>query len=600
MKLREGIKEGAERIRKKKLAEFVLRELERRSTERAEKELQWRLNICFEKGDQYCDAVWPAGEIYRQEKQYYWQEREVFNHIAPIIEARLARLSQVRPLMMVRPASGDDSDRQNAQLCTNLLHSVYYKLDMQEKLKQATQWSELCGSAFYKVTWDAEAECGGVRCGDISVTVCPAFEIYPDSCASPGVDRCRSIIHSVEMPCEEIFDRYGVRAKPEKGARVLCGSGAPAREDCAIVAEYYEVPSEEYKNGRMLTVAGGELVYEGELPYRNGEDGARCLPFIRQCAVPDPTGFFGTSVIQRCIPVQRAYNAVKNRKHEYLDRAAFGVIAVEEGAMDMQSLEQDGLCPGKILVYRAGSTPPQMMPVGQLPNEFTREETQLLQEFEMISGVSEMMRRSYSGAATSGVALSLLNDQDNTRLAVTSESIRDAAKEMAKMWLRLYRQYATQPRLMQIAGDNGSVELACFNASMLTSDDVVHETENELSQSVTQRRQMLFDLMARGVFGASGAVEPKEKPRLLAALGLGDWENVDDLPELQAKAAQRENEGIVPAEIGEADDHDIHMAGHARFMLSERFEKLEREQPERAAVIKAHYAAHREAIENGN
>ena len=44
MKLREGIKEGAERIRKKKLAEFVLRELERRSAERAEKELQWRLN----------------------------------------------------------------------------------------------------------------------------------------------------------------------------------------------------------------------------------------------------------------------------------------------------------------------------------------------------------------------------------------------------------------------------------------------------------------------------------------------------------------------------------------------------------------------------
>ena len=87
---------------------------------------------------------------------------------------------------------------------------------------------------------------------------------------------------------------------------------------------------------------------------------------------------------------------------------------------------------------------------------------------------------------------------------------------------------------------------------------------------------------------------------LFRSLGLGDWENVDDLPELQAKAAQRENEGIVPAEIGEADDHDIHMAEHARFMLSERFEKLEREQPERAAVIKAHYAAHREAMENGN
>ena len=183
------------------------------------------------------------------------------------------------------------------------------------------------------------------------------------------------------------------------------------------------------------------------------------------------------------------------------------------------------------------------------------EEIQLLQEFEMISGVSEMMRRSYSGAATSGVALSLLNDQDNTRLAVTSESIRDAAKEMAKMWLRLYRQYATQPRLMQIAGDNGSVELACFNASMLTSDDVVHETENELSQSVTQRRQMLFDLMARGVFGASGAVEPKEKPRLLAALGFATEPPVPAERLLAAVTKDKKSEGdtirlVLPTAVG--------------------------------------------------
>ena len=243
MKLREGIKEGAERIRKKKLAEFVLRELERRSAERAEKELQWRLNICFEKGDQYCDAVWPAGEIYRQEKQYYWQEREVFNHIAPIIEARLARLSQVRPLMMVRPASGDDSDRQNAQLCTNLLHSVYYKLDMQEKLKQATQWSELCGSAFYKVTWDAEAECGGVRCGDISVTVCPAFEIYPDSCASPGVDRCRSI-----------SKKYGV--SKHVLARINNGlKNSQLSEGKYIIICKGDVAGEEQKDGKSTAAA---------------------------------------------------------------------------------------------------------------------------------------------------------------------------------------------------------------------------------------------------------------------------------------------------------------------------------------------------------
>ena len=248
------------------------------------------------------------------------------------------------------------------------------------------------------------------------------------------MEECRSIIHSRILPCSEIERLYGVRVKPQESPVLGENEEQAAQGECATVAEYYEMPGTEHKNGRLLITAGDELVYEGELPYRNGPDGSRVLPFVRQCAIPDPTGFFGMSVVQRCIPVQRAYNAVKNRKHEYLNRAAFGVVAVEEGAVDMQTLEQDGLCPGKILVYRAGATPPQMMPVGQLPNEFAREENQLLQEFEMISGVSEMMRRSYSGAATSGVALSLLNEQDNTRLAVTSESIRDAAREVARMW----------------------------------------------------------------------------------------------------------------------------------------------------------------------
>lgn len=587
----------AEALRKKGLAEMVNGELERRASERMPYELQWRLNINFEKGKQYCDIAPYSGQIYDCAKQYYWQEQEVFNHIAPIIEARLSRLGQIRPLMSVRPASSDEEDRQNALLCRSILHSAYHRLNMSGLIKEATQWSELCGSAFYKVIWDPEAESGGVKCGDIAVEVCSPFEIFPDSCSSRSVGECRSIIHSKLVPVSVIEQLYGVRVQPT-GGRVLNSMISSQGEDCATVSEYYQMPDVEFKNGRLLIVAGDELVYEGELPYKNGEGGKRELPFVRQVALPDATGFFGISVIERCIPVQRAYNAVKNRKHEYLNRAAFGVVAVEEGAVDTQSLEQEGLCPGRILVYRAGSNPPQMMPVGQLPNEFAREEIQLLQEFEMVSGVSEMMRRSFSGAATSGVALSLLNDQDNTRLAVTSESIRDAAKEMAKMWIRLYRQYATQPRLMQIAGDNGSLATLYFKGSQLSSDDVIHETENEMSQNVSQRRQMLFDLMARGMFTNNSGMERDEKSRIFAALGLGDWESCDSMASLQTKAAQRENEGLAPAQIGVADDHDIHLAEHGRYMMTEEFGRLKAEGSKRAEEITKHYMMHLEARDN--
>ena len=110
-----------------------------------------------------------------------------------------------------------------------------------------------------------------------------------------------------------------------------------------------------------------------------------------------------------------------------------------------------------------------------------------------------MMRRSYSGAATSGVALSLLNDQDNTRLAVTSESIRDAAKEMAKkMWLKAV-QGSIRAAAAGMAGGNSSVGWpalmpACLQATMLFT-----RRKNGLPQrrDAAQGR-CCFDLMARG------------------------------------------------------------------------------------------------------
>ena len=65
------------------LEDFKLRQVERKNFENA-----WQLNINFFIGNQYC-YVSPNGEITEYGKQYFWQEREVYNHIANIIEVRL-------------------------------------------------------------------------------------------------------------------------------------------------------------------------------------------------------------------------------------------------------------------------------------------------------------------------------------------------------------------------------------------------------------------------------------------------------------------------------------------------------------------------------
>lgn len=92
------------------------------------------------------------------------------------------------------------------------------------------------------------------------------------------------------------------------------GEGAYARnvlKNSELVVEYYQRPCSDFPNGRLLIVAGDRLVYCGDLPYKNGENGGRTYPFVRQCALPMSGAFFGGSVIDRMIPVQRAFNAVK-------------------------------------------------------------------------------------------------------------------------------------------------------------------------------------------------------------------------------------------------------------------------------------------------
>ena len=131
-------------------------------------------------------------------------------------------------------------------------------------------------------------------------------------------------------------------------------------------------------------------------------------PFIKQDAVATAGNFFGTSIIERLIPIQRSFNAVKNRKHEFLNRLSMGVLTVEDGSVDVEDLQTDGLSPGKVLVYRQGCKAPEIMNETALPIDFTEEENKLINEFITISGVSDVSSSSSNASLSSGSALQLL------------------------------------------------------------------------------------------------------------------------------------------------------------------------------------------------
>lgn len=579
------------KIEEKIVAEITA-DFKKRQEARRPIELNWRLNMNFVVGNQFAQ-ISSKGDIEESGKEYFWQEREVYNHIAPILETRLAKLGRVKAKAQVRPATSDDEDVASASLATKLIDAVCKENDFSSQLALANTWSEITGSAFFKVTWDANKghaldASGEIKEGDVTITLCPPFEIFPEDIAITDIDKQSSIMHAKVLTAKEVKRIWG---KDVKGGdvNVFCfdnaqvggGFGYTAsvpkivsekREDSVTVIEKYEAPTHEYPNGRLIIVAGDTLLYQGDMPYLNGEDGVRGYPFSKQVCIDNLTNFFGTSVVERIIPVQRAYNTVKNRKHEFMNRMAVGVMAVEDGSVDTDNLEEEGLPPGKVVVYRQGSTPPIMLSPTQVPSEFSREEEKLLNEFVMISGVSEVTTYSQVPAnVASGTAISLLLEQDDTRIALTADSLRESIKRISKQVLRLYRQFAKVPRVKRITGDNGDVEIASFCAGNIDSEDIVFDTISDIEDTLSARRAMVYDLLKLGLFAdENGKLNASTKARLFEILGFGNWEDGRNNDEIHRKKALRENMELekkdVPVDV--YDDHALHIEEHIRACVS--------------------------------
>lgn len=580
-------------------ADFYNRQDERRKLEK-----QWELDLEFLAGNQYCE-ISPRGEVEEEEKYYYWQNRGAFNHIAPIIDSRVAKLTKMKPIMSVKAAGAEESDVKNAKLATALVNSSYQRLSLGDVISKTTGWSESCGTGFYFIGWNPDAgkllgEVDGKKVfeGDVVVESVSPFEIYPDSLCYENIESCESIIRARAMKTADVERLYGITVVGED-VKVFgvdkAATGKSIVHDSVLVLEKYERPTADFPDGRLIVACEKTILYMGELPYVNGVEGRRGFPFVKQNSIDKAGCFFGMSMVERLIPVQKAYNAVKNRKQEFLNRLTMGVVAVEDGSVDTDELAEEGLSPGKIIVYRQGATPPALMGTGTMPTDLNREEDRLLNEFILLSGVSEFSRSTDVAAGTSGVALQLLIEQEDARLNAVTENVRSAIRETAKQMIRLFKQFATSTRLLRTAGEQGKVELYYFNSSDLGSDDVVFDTENELSYTPAQKKSAVYELIDAGLLtDDTGKLSERTKAKLLEILGFGSIDNTLDIESLHINKADEENLSGFKKPIGvdEYDDHELHIAEHTRFLLSAESEGV-RNNPETKENALEHLRAHK-------
>ena len=225
----------------------------------------------------------------------------------------------------------------------------------------------------------------------------------------------------------------------------------------------------------------------------------------------------------------------------------------------------------------------------------------LLDEFAKISGTGELTQNadSFSGV-TSATGLQLIIEQDEEKLESAYQQIKRAVKAIGKHVLRLYRQFASDVRLLKFAGENNALNLYYFKGSDISSDDVVLEADSEANLTPAQRRTVIYEMLDRGLFSdENGNIAVGTKNKILELLGYKGIAGERDLGALNRARAGDENLAMKSgnAEVKEYDGHAVHIAEHTAFLLTE---KLSAEVESR---ICAHIDMHRQKLnkeKNGN
>lgn len=64
------------------------------------------------------------------------------------------------------------------------------------------------------------------------------------------------------------------------------------------------------------------------------------------------------NIVDQLIPYQQQYNIYMNQIIDMTHRLASPILCVEDGSVDTDELSEEGLAPGKIIIYRQGSSCP--------------------------------------------------------------------------------------------------------------------------------------------------------------------------------------------------------------------------------------------------
>ena len=557
-------------------------------------EQQWYINMAFYAGKQNVSVMKSAAssngfQLVTPPAPPY-RVRLVINRIRPMVRSTVAKITSQKPRFTVVPATSEDNDQASARVAEQVFDSMYSSKNIKRTLRRAEWWTVVCGTSYVKTYWDAQAvDKASNQMGDIVLEHITPFHVYVPDLREEEIENQPYLIHASMKSLDWAKQAYPeIKVQTTKGASDILEDSflnmvgvQNAGYDQVLMLEIWIKPGHPlFPQGGLVTLLGDQLVQlYPEYPYAHGE-----YPFAKLDAIPSGK-YYAESPVTDVIPVQREYNRRRSQIIEAANLMGKPKLVYAKGSLDPNKITSE---PGQGIPYLPGFPAPVQMNLAPLPGHVMQEVQQLQQDMDDLSGQTEISRGSNPSQVTAATALSYLQEQNDTKLADTINSLEEGVEKMGRHILSYVSQYWTTGRLVRIVGNDGAFDAQVYKGADLGGNlDVRVEAGSALPQSKAAKQAFVMDLMK---------LFPQYAEKGFELLEIGGIEKIYDDALVDKRHAQRENMKMAegePIEPNEFDTHEAHMAVHNKFRKSQEFESMD---DQIKALFNQHVAVHQYAM----
>jgi hypothetical protein len=356
------------------------------------------------------------------------------------------------------------------------------------------------------------------------------FDVYIDPDATRLKD-ARWVAQRIYMPLSEAKNKEGWSAAARKRLKGTAMSDAKKDYDLmftgeergrdatfAIIWEYYDMV-----NGKMCVFAEGcdmFLAAPEDFPYPFGH------PFVFAMNYIVPEKLYPIGDLEAILPLQM--ELAFTRTQMVNDRKRFRRMYMYKPEM----LGPDGLAAllssddnAMIPIDTDGTFGDALAPIATtpLPPEFYNQTAMILDDINMVSGVTEYQRGQVAEVRRTATEAAMIQDMSNARSSDKLAIIEKMISDIAQRCVQLAQEFLTTDQVAKVTGPNGAVEWMPYTREEVRGEFDFHvEAGSTQPMNDTFRRQsamQLLDVMAP--FISAGVVDPAKLAQHVMREGFG-------------------------------------------------------------------------------